>query len=192
MPDELEIHYFESAEAFGDWLARSHADSPGIWLKLRKKTPGAAPALDYAQALETALCHGWIDGQKARFDEAYWLQRFTPRGPRSRWSRINRDKAEALIAAGRMRPAGLAQVDRAKADGRWAAAYHSPATATVPDDLAAALAASPAAAEAFAALDRTNRYAILYRVEEPKKPETRARRIEKYVAMLAEGGKPYP
>ncbi|MGV9556285.1 YdeI/OmpD-associated family protein [Streptomyces sp. NPDC003522] len=188
---DLEILAFASAEAFEAWLGENHAASPGIWLKLRKKGPGIV-ALDYAQALDVALCHGWIDGQKAKFDDQWWLQRFTPRTPRSKWSKVNRDKVAALIEQGRMRPPGQAEIDRAKADGRWEAAYDSARTATVPDDLAAALAADPAAAEAFGTLDRQNRYAILYRIQDAKKPETRARRIEKYVAMLAKGEKPYP
>lgn len=191
MTQDLEIVAFESPEAFQAWLGENHAASPGIWLKLRKKGPGIV-ALDYAQALDVALCHGWIDGQKGRFDDEWWLQRFTPRKPRSRWSQVNRDKAVALIEQGRMCPAGQAEVDRAKADGRWEAAYAGARTATVPDDLAAALTADPAAAEFFETLDRQNRYAILYRVQDAKKPETRARRIEKYVAMLAKGEKPHP
>ncbi|MEU6532210.1 YdeI/OmpD-associated family protein [Streptomyces sp. NPDC046928] len=191
MTQELEIVAFESAEAFQAWLGENHAVSPGIWLKLRKKGPGVV-ALDYAQALDVALCYGWIDGQKAGLDDQWWLQRFTPRTARSRWSKVNRDKATALIEQGRMQPAGQAEVDRAKADGRWDAAYDSPRTATVPDDLAAALAAEPAAAEFFETLDRQNRYAILYRVQDAKRPETRARRIEKFVAMLAKGEKLHP
>ncbi|MFG3094462.1 YdeI family protein [Streptomyces sp. NPDC048202] len=188
---DLEIVAFESAEAFETWLGENHAASPGIWLKLRKKGAGIV-ALDYAQALAVALCHGWIDGQKGKFDDEWWLQRFTPRTPRSRWSKVNRDKVAALTEQGRMRPPGQAEVDRAKADGRWEAAYAGSRTATVPDDLAAALTADPAAAEFFETLDRQNRYAILYRVQDAKKPETRARRIEKFVAMLAKGEKPHP
>ncbi|MFJ4005033.1 YdeI family protein [Streptomyces sp. NPDC090023] len=188
---DLEIVAFESAEAFETWLGEHHAASPGIWLKLRKKGPGIV-ALDYVQALDVALCHGWIDGQKGKFDDEWWLQRFTPRTPRSRWSKVNRDKAVALTEQGRMRPPGQAEVDRAKADGRWEAAYAGAKTATVPDDLATALNADPAAAEFFETLDRQNRYAILYRVQDAKKPETRARRIEKFVTMLAKGEKPHP
>jgi uncharacterized protein YdeI (YjbR/CyaY-like superfamily) len=188
---DLEIVAFASAEAFEAWLGENHAVSPGIWLKLRKKSPGVV-ALDYARALDVALCYGWIDGQKAAFDDQWWLQRFTPRTARSKWSKVNRDKAAALIEQGRMRPAGQAEVDRAMADGRWEAAYDGSKAATVPDDLAAALAADPAAAEFFATLDRQNRYAILYRVQDAKRPETRARRIETYVAMLARGEKLHP
>ncbi|MGP3966624.1 YdeI/OmpD-associated family protein [Streptomyces sp. 6N223] len=182
---------FDSAEDFEAWLEGHHASSPGIWLKLRKKAQGVL-ALTYAEALDVALCYGWIDGQKAAGDDRFWLQRFTPRRPRSRWSKINRGKAEALIERGRMRPPGMAQVERAKADGRWDAAYDGPKNASVPDDLAEALAANPAAAAFFATLDSRNRYAVLYRVQDAKKPETRARRIEKYVGMLAEEKKIYP
>ncbi|MEU2334261.1 YdeI/OmpD-associated family protein [Streptomyces sp. NPDC006654] len=188
---DLEIVAFASAEAFQEWLGENHAVSPGVWLKLRKKGPGIV-ALDYAQALDVALCYGWIDGQKAGLDDQWWLQRFTPRKPRSKWSKINRDKATSLIEQGRMRPPGQAEVDRAKADGRWEAAYDGAKTATVPDDLAAALTADPAAAEFFETLDRQNRYAILYRIQDAKKAETRARRIETYVAMLAKGEKLHP
>lgn len=188
---DLENVAFESAEAFQAWLRENHATSPGIWLKLRKKGPGIA-SLDYAQALDVALCYGWIDGQKAKFDDRWWLQRFTPRRSSSRWSKVNRDKVAVLIAQGRMHPPGQAEVDRAKADGRWEAAYDSPKNATVPEDLTAALTADQAAAEFFETLDRQNRYAILYRIQDAKKPETRARRIEKYVAMLAKGEKLYP
>ena len=163
------------------WFAEHHADHRGFWLKIGKV--GAAKTVTYAEALEVALGHGWIDGQKRGYNEAFWLQRFTPRGPRSRWSQINRDKAEALIQAGRMRPAGQAQVDAAKADGRWAAAYAGQKRATVPDDLAAALAADPRAKAFFETLTGANRYAILYRVNDAKKPETRAARIAKFVQM---------
>ncbi|GHJ37299.1 YdeI family protein [Streptomyces sp. TS71-3] len=191
MAQNMEIVVFESAEAFEAWLGENHAVSPGIWLKLRKKSPGIV-ALDYPQALDVALCYGWIDGQKARFDDQWWLQRFSPRKPNSRWSKINRDKVGALTEQGRMRPPGQAEIDRARADGRWDAAYDSARTATVPDDLSAALTADPAAAAFFETLDGQNRYSILYRIQEAKKDETRARRIEKYVAMLAKGEKPNP
>ncbi|MFI7241666.1 YdeI/OmpD-associated family protein [Streptomyces qinglanensis] len=191
MTQDLEIVAFESAATFEAWLGENHAVSPGIWLKLRKKNP-AVVALDYAQALDVALCYGWIDGQKATFDDQWWLQRFTPRKPHSKWSKVNRDKVAALIEQGRMRPPGQAEVDRAKADGRWEAAYDSAKTATVPEDLAAALTAVPAAAAFFETLDRQNRFAILYRIQDAKKAETRARRIEKYVAMLANGEMLHP
>lgn len=191
MAGDMEILSFESAEAFETWLRDQHATSAGIWLKLRKKGAGIV-ALDYAQALDVALCYGWIDGQKGKFDDQHWLQRFTPRKPNSKWSKINRDKVVALTEQGRMRPAGLAEVERAKTDGRWQAAYDGARTSSVPDDLVAALAANPAAAEFFETLDRQNRFAILYRIQDVKKPETRARRVEKYVAMLAEGKKLHP
>ena len=183
---------FASPEAWEAWLAAHHADSDGVWLKIAKKGSGVA-SVDYAQALHSALCHGWIDGQKGKGDDdAHWRQKFTPRRARSRWSQINRDKAEALIAAGRMRPAGLAEVQRAKADGRWDAAYAGQRTITVPDDLQQALNANQTARAFFATLDSANRYAVLYRVQDAKRPETRARRIEKYVAMLAAGDKLHP
>jgi len=189
--DGLEVIAFESPGEFEEWLAKHHDSSPGIWLKLRKKAPGVV-ALTYAQALECALCFGWIDGQKAALDDSFWLQRFTPRKARSKWSKINRDKVAALTEQGRMRPQGLAEVERAQADGRWEAAYDSASSATVPEDLAEALAANPAAADFFATLDGTNRYAVLYRIHDAKRPETRAKRIATFVTMLAEGRKLHP
>ncbi|MEV1006471.1 YdeI/OmpD-associated family protein [Streptomyces sp. NPDC049881] len=183
---------FASAAEFDAWLEENHESAQGVWVTFRKKSPGAAPSFTYAQAVETALCHGWIDGLTRSVDALHWVQRFTPRRPRSRWSKVNREKATALLAAGRVRPWGLAEIERAKADGRWDAAYQGMKDVTVPDDLAAALAANPAAAEFFAGLDKKNRYAVLHRVEEAKKPETRARRITTYVEMLADGGKIYP
>jgi uncharacterized protein YdeI (YjbR/CyaY-like superfamily) len=184
---DLPVLAFPSRDAFRDWLDAEHARSPGLWLRIARKATGA-PSVTYAEALDVALCYGWIDGQKAPGDqEGWWLQRFSPRRPRSRWSRINREKAEALIASGEMRPAGLAEVEQARADGRWDSAYAGSRTATVPDDLQAALDASPAAAEAFAGLNAANRYAILYRVQDAKRPATRAARIEKFVAMLERG-----
>lgn len=163
------------------WCDEHAASQPGLWVKIGKA--GKAETVTYAEALDVALCHGWIDGQRRGYDETYFLQRFTPRRPRSKWSQINVNKAEALISSGRMRPAGQAQVDAAKADGRWAAAYAGQRTATVPDDLAAALAADPQAEAFFATLTGANRYAILYRVHDAKKPETRARRIATFVEM---------
>jgi uncharacterized protein YdeI (YjbR/CyaY-like superfamily) len=182
---------FPSQEAWEAWLAEHHADSPGLWLKMAKKQSGIG-SVTYAEALEVALCYGWIDGQKDRFDDDWWLQKFTPRRPRSKWSQINRAKATALIEGGRMKPAGLQEVERAKADGRWDAAYPSPSNLAVPEDLERALAGNDAARTFFASLDRTNRYAILYRLHDAKRPETRARRLEQFVAMLAEGKKLYP
>jgi len=184
--DELPILPFASARDWEAWLEREHATTPGAWLKIAKRGSGIA-SLDVAEAVEVALCFGWIDGQVAKHDADHFLQRYTPRRRRSRWSRINRDRALALIAAGRMRPAGLAQVEAARADGRWEAAYAGPASATVPADLRAALDANPPAAAFFATLRGANRYAILYRVQDAKRPETRARRIARFVAMLERG-----
>ena len=185
VPD-LPVEEFPTAKAWERWLSRNHATSDGLWLKLAKKGTGVT-TVDIVDAIEVALCYGWIDGLRHKLDDVYFRQRFTPRKPRSKWSQINRDRAEALIAAGRMRPAGQAQVDAAKADGRWAAAYAGSRTIEVPDDLTRALRRNAAARRAFAALDSTNRYAILFRIHDAKRPETRARRIEQFVTMLAEG-----
>lgn len=188
---DLPVLGFASAADWAVWLAQNATASAGLWLKIGKR--GASElSVTYDEALEVALCHGWIDGQKDTFDEEYWLQRFTPRRPGSKWSRRNRDKATDLIAQGRMQPAGLREVEAARADGRWDAAYASSSTAEVPDDLQLALEANPGARAFFATLDRANRYAILYRVHDAKRPETRARRIATYVAMLAEGKKLHP
>jgi uncharacterized protein YdeI (YjbR/CyaY-like superfamily) len=191
MSRDAETRFFASRDAWAAWLAAEHEQSDGVWVKIAKKAAGV-DSVSYAEALEVALCYGWIDGQKRSFDDDHWLQRFTPRRAWSKWSKINREKATELIDCGAMRPAGLRAVERAKADGRWEAAYEAQSAATVPDDLRQALAAEPAARSFFATLDSRNRYAILYRVEDAKKPETRARRIEKYVAMLAAGEKIYP
>lgn len=188
VPTQLPLLSFPSRAAFETWLAANHESARGLWLKIARKRSGHT-TVDYAEALEVALCYGWIDGQKDTFDEEYWLQRFTPRGPRSKWSKINRDKAEALVVSGAMRPAGQAQIDAARADGRWDAAYAGAKSATVPEDLTAALAANPAAQAFFETLDSRNRYSILYRVQDAKKPETRARRVAQYVEMLAAGKK---
>ena len=182
---------FASQEAWEAWLEEHHATSDGLWLKIAKKGAGLE-TVSYAEALEAALCYGWIDGQKASFDDRYWLQRFTPRRPRSKWSKVNRKKATELIEEGRMKPAGLREVERAKADGRWDAAYDAQSTAAVPDDLLRELEKNDAAREFFATLDSRNRYAILYQIQDAKRPETRTRRIEKYVAMLTEQRKLYP
>jgi len=176
---------FPTADAWRSWLADHHASTSGLWLKIAKKGADEG-TLTYAEALDEALCFGWIDAQTRGLDDGYWLKRFTPRKRGSRWSRINTQKAEALIAAGRMRPAGLAEVESAKADGRWVSAYAGPGSITVPDDLTAALDANPAAAEFFATLNSINRYAILYRIGTVKRPETRARKIAQYVQMLAD------
>ena len=184
-PDPL---FFEDADAFEAWLEANGTTSDGIWVRMAKKATGV-PSLDWTRGVEVALCFGWIDGQSRRVDDAWFVQRFTPRRPRSMWSKVNRTKVEALEAAGRMRPAGRAEVERAKADGRWERAYDGPATASVPEDLAAALDRAGVAA-AFAALRAQDRYLILHRVQTAKKPETRARRIETFVAQLAEGRTP--
>lgn len=182
---------FASAEAWESWLDEYHQDSEGIWLKIAKKESGIS-TVSYAEALDSALCYGWIDGQKGAYDDSFWLQKFTPRGPRSQWSRINREKAEALIAQGRMRPAGLRQVEAARADGRWERAYESQRSIEVPEDFQAALDANPQAQAFFDGLDRANRYAFLYRIQTAKKSETRAARIEKYIEMLVQGQKFHP
>jgi uncharacterized protein YdeI (YjbR/CyaY-like superfamily) len=185
------IEAFPSRDAWREWLRAEHERSSGVWLKLARRGGGEV-SVTYEEALDVALCFGWIDARKRGLDEQWWLQRFTPRTPSSRWSRRNRDKAEALMASGEMHAAGLREVERARADGRWDAAYAGSATATVPDDLREALDAVPAAAEAFAGLDSRNRYSILYRVGEAKRAETRARRIAKFVDMLAAGERLYP
>jgi uncharacterized protein YdeI (YjbR/CyaY-like superfamily) len=188
---EQPVLSFESAEAFDAWLAEHHHDSDGIWIKFAKKGSGI-PSVVYAEALDSALCHGWIDGQTKSLDDAYYLQRFTPRRKRSPWSKRNVGKALALIEAGRMTAAGEAEIDRAKADGRWERAYEGTKNAAVPDDLQAELDKDPQAAEFFASLSSTNRYAILYRLQDAKKPETRARRLETFVAMLKAGETLHP
>jgi uncharacterized protein YdeI (YjbR/CyaY-like superfamily) len=185
VPSELPELSFADQAAFAAWL-EENAETPGVWLRIAKKGTGIT-SVTHDEALEEALRHGWIDGTAKRVDDEWFVQRFTPRTRRSRWSKINRTTAERLIAEGRMFPRGLREVEAAKADGRWEAAYAGPAASTVPEDLAAALAASPKAAAFFATLTSRNRYAILYRVEEAKRPETRARRIEKFVGMLERG-----
>jgi uncharacterized protein YdeI (YjbR/CyaY-like superfamily) len=189
--DDLPVMAFETQRDWETWLDEHHADTPGIWLKIAKKET-AAPSVTYAEALEIALCYGWIDGQKAAFDSGYWLQRFTPRRAKSIWSQVNREKATALIAAGRMRPAGLEQVERAQRDGRWDAAYQSQRTSTIPDDFATALANNPQAREFFDTMDSANRYAILFRIHAAKKPETRAARIATFIEMLSKHEKIHP
>lgn len=187
----LPILPFSSQKDWEGWLDKHHQASKGLWLKIAKKGTGT-DTVTYAEALDSALCHGWIDGQKGSFDDSFWLQKFTPRGPRSKWSKINREKAEALIEAGRMKPAGLAAVEQARSDGRWEQAYDSQSRASVPEDLQKELDRNPKAAAFFATLDSANRYAVLYRIHEAKKPETRARRIEKFIGMLNRGEKVHP
>ena len=174
---------FRSRGAWAKWLDTHHGEQAGVWMKFAKKGTGVT-TVTYAEALEVALCYGWIDAQRDALDDRWFLQRFTPRRPRSRWSKRNRAKAIELIERGAMRPAGLREVQRAKADGRWDAAYDAQSTAAIPDDLQRELDADPRAAQFFATLDSRNRYAILYRIQEAKRPETRARRIAKYVSML--------
>jgi uncharacterized protein YdeI (YjbR/CyaY-like superfamily) len=181
-----EIVEFATPAEFAAWLEASHGSSEGIWLKIAKKSAGRT-SITYAEALEIALCYGWIDGQKAGYDDDHWLQRFTRRTRRSKWSQINREKAERLVAEGRMQPAGLAEIARARDDGRWDSAYAGQRTATVPDELQRELDADPEAAAAFSRLDAQNRYAIIWRINDAKRPETRARRVAKYVEMLRRG-----
>jgi uncharacterized protein YdeI (YjbR/CyaY-like superfamily) len=186
--DSLPIVHFESQEDWEAWLQKNHARSDGVWIKFAKKS-SMIESVSHQEALDTAICYGWIDGQTASFDENRWLQRFTRRGPKSKWSKINCQKATELIAQGKMKDPGLMEVELAKQDGRWDRAYDSQRNITVPDDLRKKLDENPQAREFFANLDSKNRYAILYRIHDAKKPETRARRIEKFVAMLNEGKK---
>jgi uncharacterized protein YdeI (YjbR/CyaY-like superfamily) len=189
--DELPVLPFASAADWEAWLADNHESADGVWIKMAKKASGV-PTVAYPEVLEIALAHGWIDGQRRAHDATWFLQKFTPRRSRSRWSRINRETAERLIAEGRMTPAGLREVERARADGRWDDAYDSQRTIAVPDDLARELAARPRARAFFESLDSQNRYAILYRLQEAKRPETRARRLERFVAMLEAGERVHP
>lgn len=183
---EQPVLFFATPVDLEAWIDEHGEESDGIWLKFAKKDSGIESVV-YAEAVEIALSHGWIDGQAKRLDDDHYLQRFTPRRSRSKWSRINREKAERLIAEGRMRAGGLREIERAKEDGRWEDAYDSPSTATVPDDFQAALDAEPAAAEFFASLGSTKRYSFLYRITDAKRPETRAKRIAEYVELLARG-----
>lgn len=186
IPLERAPTLFKSAKAFEVWLKKNHAVSGGLWLRIAKRGANE-PSVTYPEAVEVALCWGWIDGQKKSLDDQHYLQRFTPRRARSVWSKINVEKVQALIEAGRMQPAGQAQIDAAKADGRWERAYDGARTSTVPEDLQAALEAEPAAKAFFATINASNRYAILWRIQTAAKAETRARRIEQLVAMLARG-----
>lgn len=181
-----EIRLFPTAAAWVAWLEKNYPKLEGIWLRLAKKGSGLR-SVTYSEALEVALCYGWIDGQKRPESEEAWLQRFVPRSAKSIWSKINREKAKALIACGKMKPAGLAAVEAAKKDGRWKAAYDSPRAATVPKDFQSALNASKRAQEFFESLDGANRYAVLFRIHTVKKPETRARKIREFVEMLERG-----
>jgi len=189
--DTLPVLSFVTQQDWEAWLEEHHADTRGIWLKIAKKETGI-PSVSYPEALESALCYGWIDGQKASHDEQYWLQKFTQRSPKSIWSKVNCEKATALTASGRMRPAGRRQVELAKADGRWETAYDSQSTSTIPDDFQQELDANPQAKAFFQTLNRVNRYAILFRIQTAKKPETRAARIQTFIDMLAKQQKLYP
>jgi uncharacterized protein YdeI (YjbR/CyaY-like superfamily) len=188
---EPEVMAFESAAAFERWLEGASELTQGIWLKLAKKGSGVA-SVTYAEAVDVGLCHGWIDGQAKSVDATYYMQRFTPRRKNSVWSKINIGKVAVLIANGRMRPGGLAEIERAKADGRWAAAYDGPATMDVPAELVVALEGSPQAKALFESLDKTNRYALCFRVHTAVKPATKASRVAKVIEMLETGELPYP
>jgi len=185
---ELATIPFASKKKWADWLAKVHDKSAGVWLKLGKKGSGI-PSVTYEEALDIALCYGWIDGQKGSFDDKYWLQKFTPRGPKSIWSKINTDKTEKLIASGEMKPAGLKAIEMAKQDGRWAAAYESQKVISVPPDFQAALDKNKNAKAFFATLNSANRYSFLFRIQTARKAETRAKRIGQFVEMLERGEK---
>jgi uncharacterized protein YdeI (YjbR/CyaY-like superfamily) len=189
--DNLPILPFATWQDWEAWLAEHHTDTEGIWLKIAKKETGIA-SVSYAEALDSALCYGWIDGQKASFDDQYWLQKFTPRRSKSMWSKVNCGKVTALIDAGRMQPAGLRQIELAKADGRWDAAYSSQSKIAIPDDFQHALDNNQPAQDFFNTLNSANRYAVLYRIQTAKKPETRTARIQKLIEMLAKNEKIHP
>jgi uncharacterized protein YdeI (YjbR/CyaY-like superfamily) len=188
---ELPVIAFVSQKDWAKWLITNHLTSSGLWLQLAKKASGT-PSVTYAEAIETALCYGWIDGQKQSQSAEAWLQKFTPRARKSIWSKINCQKALALIESGKMKPPGLAEVERAKQDGRWEQAYDSPGNATIPEDLQTALNKVPKAKAFFATLESRNRYAILWRIQTAKKAETRAKRIELFMKMLEKGEKIHP
>lgn len=190
-PDGRPEHTFETMAAFEAWLADPHSDSDGIWIRMARRATGI-PSITWKEIVEVALCYGWIDGQSRRIDERFFWQKVTPRRPRSTWSKTNREKVAALMATGRMQPAGLAEVERAKADGRWNAAYDGAATATVPKELQVALDASPRAAAAFESLDARNRYAMIHRIQIARRPETRERNAARFVAMLERGERIHP
>jgi uncharacterized protein YdeI (YjbR/CyaY-like superfamily) len=188
--DGRPIVAFASLAEWETWLDAEHARSDGVWIKFAKKGSGV-PTVLYPEAVEAALCYGWIDSQMKSLDERFYIQKFTPRRTKSKWSRVNREKIEELTKQGRMKPAGLAEVELAKADGRWEAAYASPANVEVPEDLQQALDGSPKAAEFWAVLNKSNRYAIVYQLEDAKKAETRARRLNRFMEMLERGEKLY-
>lgn len=183
---ELSVVPFANQKKWTDWLAKQHDKSAGVWLKLAKKDSGI-PSITYEEALDVALCYGWIDGQKKGFDNKYWLQKFTPRGAKSIWSKINTEKAERLIASGEMKPAGLKVIEAAKADGRWDAAYESQKNISIPEEFQAALDTHKKAKEAFLSLKSAERYSFLFRLHHVKKAETRSKKIQEYIAMLERG-----
>jgi uncharacterized protein YdeI (YjbR/CyaY-like superfamily) len=184
--ESVPVRGFKSQRDFAAWLEKKHASSPGLWVRIAKKG-SKNKSVTYQQALETALCYGWIDAHKRPESDTAWLQRFVRRRPKSIWSKINREKAIALIETGQMSPAGLAEVERAKKDGRWESAYDSPSSVKMPPDLQEALDRNPRAAAFFATVNRANRYAIVWRVHTAKKPETRSQRIRTYIDMLEKG-----
>ena len=187
----LPVLLFASPQQWDDWLDEHHTQPHGVWLKIAKKDAGIT-TVSYAEALDGALCYGWIDGQKKAYDDTFWLQRFTPRRPKSVWSKINTDKAVQLMASGKMKPAGLREVEAARQDGRWDAAYQSQRNLTIPDDFRAQLDDNPQAKAFFDRLNKLNRYALCYRIEAAKKQETRKARIDTFIAMLANHEKLYP
>ena len=189
--ETLPIISFETQQGWERWLTEHHTETEGLWLKIAKKEAGIS-TVNYAEALESAICYGWIDGQKASFDDKYWLQKFTPRRAKSIWSKVNCSKALALIAEGRMQPAGIRQVELAQADGRWEAAYESQSKITIPDDFQKELDNNPKAQEFFTTLNSVNRYAILFRIQTAKKPATRSARISTFIEMLANDQKLHP
>ncbi len=190
-PSDLPVLPFASQHEWEQWLEANHAHSAGVWLKIAKKNAGV-PTVTYAEAVESALCYGWIDSHKKSFDARYFLQKFSPRGPKSIWSKINCEKTEQLMTTDRMKPAGVRTVESAKADGRWDAAYASQSKADIPADFQTALDANSQAKAFFATLNRVNRYAIYFRIQNAKKPETRAKNIAKFIEMLAQGKTIYP
>jgi uncharacterized protein YdeI (YjbR/CyaY-like superfamily) len=187
-PTDLPTLPFENKKKWNAWLAKQHDKSTGVWLKLAKKDSGI-PSVNYEEALDVALCYGWIDGQKKGFDNKYWLQKFTPRGPKSIWSKINTEKVEKLIKSGDMQPAGLKAIEAAKKDGRWDGAYASQKNISVPEDFQSALEQNKQAKEFFATLKSSERYSFLFRIHTAKKAETRAKRIQQFVEMLGRNEK---
>lgn len=188
---ELAILLFESQSAFEDWLERNAGLSPGVWLQLAKKGSGIA-SLSYAEAVESALCFGWIDSQKKKHDEATWIQKFSPRGAKSIWSKVNKEKVKALIESGRMTPSGMRAIENAKQNGNWDNAYEPQSAALLPEDFSAALQASTKAKTFYDTLNSRNQYAILFRLQQAKKEDTRQRRIRQFIEMLEQGEKIYP